>query len=196
MNNLTELIAIGHKFGDPNITSTVKAALENPNFKLILVNTSASKIKKEIFADHERVEAIDIKFEDWIPIGIKALTKSAKAQNAKFDAIEEAKKAEKEKINDATKKIQELEQQVRANEIVNQDWTGSGIVNVANSSDPGDSFAENIMLGDDPSFSVGNNTSIFGGTVGSTCPNCGLWYTQSMLKNGNCPKCGTSLGPA
>lgn len=66
LHSITELIAIGHKFGDANIASAVKVALERPDFKLVLVNPEGAIIKKNIFHDHPQVIAIEKKFEDWV----------------------------------------------------------------------------------------------------------------------------------
>lgn len=66
LRQVGELIAVGHKFGDVNIASAVKVALERADFRLILVNPDAEIIKRDVFGDHKQVVAIPKKFEDWV----------------------------------------------------------------------------------------------------------------------------------
>ncbi len=108
LNEINNLIVIGHKFEDSNITATVKAALENPNFELTLVNPSASTIKENIFLNHERVTAIDEKFENWVDDGIKSLTKIANKFNARHREEENLKIEQERKINELEDQIREL----------------------------------------------------------------------------------------
>ncbi len=69
LNDTNELIAIGHKFGDKNITSAVTAMLERPNFKLTIVDPSANQIKERIFKSHPNVVVFEKRFEQWIEDG-------------------------------------------------------------------------------------------------------------------------------
>lgn len=66
LHRTNELIAIGHKFGNANIASAVRVALERPDFKLILVNPEADIIKKTVFKDNARVVAVNKGIEEWV----------------------------------------------------------------------------------------------------------------------------------
>ena len=82
-HDVDEFIVIGHKFGDPNIVSAIKVALEQKsNFKLTIVNPSASKIKKTIFENNVKVNAIDETIENWLPNAVKKYREIIKKKNA------------------------------------------------------------------------------------------------------------------
>jgi hypothetical protein len=69
LNKTNELIAIGHKFGDKNITAIVTAMLERTNFKLTIVDPSAKSIKERVFKNHPNVVAFEKRFEEWVDEG-------------------------------------------------------------------------------------------------------------------------------
>ena len=69
LNQTTELIAIGHKFGDKNILSTVSAMLERPDFTLTIVDPKASQIKKDVFKNNEKIKIYEKSFEKWVEDG-------------------------------------------------------------------------------------------------------------------------------
>ncbi len=91
LHDVDNLIAIGHRFRDPNIVSAVKAALERDEFRLTIVNLEADIIKKDVFGDHKRVVAIKKSVEEWIEEGIKSLTirlnedKESKRKSEEYD---------------------------------------------------------------------------------------------------------------
>ena len=69
LNEIDELIVVGHKFGDKNILAPIRAALERTNFELTIVNPDASKLKETLFNNHERVNVIGKTFEEWVSSG-------------------------------------------------------------------------------------------------------------------------------
>lgn len=69
LDQTNELFAIGHKFGDKNILSTVTAMLERPDFVLTIVDPKASQIKKEVFKNNEKVRIHEKTFEKWVEDG-------------------------------------------------------------------------------------------------------------------------------
>jgi len=67
LNRISELIVVGHKFGDENILSSLKATLKTrKDFRLKIVNPSATEIKKSVFKDDEQVIAINESIEEWV----------------------------------------------------------------------------------------------------------------------------------
>jgi hypothetical protein len=67
LNYLSELIVVGHKFGDINITSAIKAILKTRrDFKLTIVNPSATNLKNKIFDNDDQVVAVDTTIEEWV----------------------------------------------------------------------------------------------------------------------------------
>ena len=100
LNYVDEFIVIGHKFGDPNIVSAIKVALEErADFKLIIVNPSASEIKNTIFSNNVKVEAIDKPIEEWLPNAVKKFRRIAERKNEESEEKEQKREKEmKEKI--------------------------------------------------------------------------------------------------
>jgi len=203
LDRTTKLIAIGHKFGDPNITATVKAALDNPNFELILVNPSASKIKEEIFSNHGRVTTFDIKIEEWIKDGIPNLREEIISYNKKQKETEEKIQEEKKTYEN---KIKELENQLDANrsstifgispsvidtvgtsplssdvsspKLVTGDISPSVTDTMGLSSLGGDNSPSRFIIGDD-SVTINNNKKL--------CSNCVSFNPDEA---NHCMKCG------
>jgi len=107
LNEVDELIVIGHKFGDPNITSAIKVALaERTEFKLKIVNPSARKIKKRIFGDHKNVIAISEPFETWLPKNIKQFKEVAE------EKIRELEERKREILENKKQFKEEIRQQI------------------------------------------------------------------------------------
>jgi len=95
LNVVDEFIVVGHKFRDLNIVSAIKGALEQrSDFKLTIVNPSASEIKKTVFANNVKVDAIDKKIEEWLPKAVKKYREKAGKKN--IQARNEEKRREKE----------------------------------------------------------------------------------------------------
>jgi len=92
------VVAIGHKFGDINISLPIKALLERPKFKLHLISPSAENIKRDVFKDHNNVIAIPKKIEDWITDGLNEI-------NNEVESFEKRVKEEEEKENKILEKI-------------------------------------------------------------------------------------------
>jgi len=181
LNSSKKLIAIGHKFGDPNITATVKAALENPGFQLLIVNPSAIKIKKEIFDDHERVITYDLTFEDWLKDELDKIKKEIIEEN-KLIAAEKSKiKEETNKILESEKKINELQNKI--NELEQDSNKTELFTGRTNLSD--------FALGDSPlHFNLSDN-AISRKTLPQICKKCG---THNYLAISNqCSSCGENL---
>jgi len=203
LNEIDELIAIGHKFEDPNITMSVKGALENPNFKLTLVSPSASKIKEKIFQNNKKVNAIDKKFEEWLPDGIKYLKKIAEEHNKKSKVNDEKIEKEKDKMIESAKKIKELQSKVE--ELKNKDeWSliqarPNDFLNLK-LDDPGTTV--NVDLGaSSPNFTITPVGDTFGFAnanaqpfkIAETCTNCWKTYLSENVVDGKCPHCGFDL---
>jgi len=203
LNEIDELIAIGHKFEDPNITMSVKGALENPNFKLTLVSPSASKIKEKIFQNNKKVNAIDKKFEEWLPDGIKYLKKTAEEHNNKTKVNDEKIEKEKNKMIESAKKIKELQSEVE--ELKNKDdWSiirgRPNDVMTWTANDPGTTF--NVGLdASNPNFTispVGDTFDLANANaepfkIAKTCTNCWKTYLSEDVVDGKCPHCGFDL---
>ncbi|MGH9975396.1 MAG: SIR2 family protein, partial [Nitrososphaeraceae archaeon] len=69
LNEVDELVSIGHRFNDSHILAAVKATLAiRTNFRLVIVNPEATKIKERCFEteDDQRVVAVDKNFEEWV----------------------------------------------------------------------------------------------------------------------------------
>lgn len=67
LNSIDELIAIGHRFNDHKITSSIKATLDrNEKFVLTIVNPDATALKNQLFEGYNNVVPLDCTFEDWI----------------------------------------------------------------------------------------------------------------------------------
>lgn len=98
-----EVIAIGHKFGDVNISSPIKALLERQNLKLALISPDAEKTKETIFNNHANIEAFPEKIESWMPKGVESISKD----------IKEYVKERKKKIIEADKKRKEELERIR-----------------------------------------------------------------------------------
>lgn len=182
LNSSTRLIAIGHKFGDPNITATVKAALENLNFELFLINPSAAQIKKEIFGDHPRVKVFEQSFEDWMANGMNKVRDEIIQEN-KIIADEKMKiKQEKDKILESQKTIQKLQDKISQYEMA------SNTNIIFNNS--------NEYLSDDP-FSLNNPRTTINlptfphNNVQIRCPKCESLNSPLSEK---CILCGANLG--
>lgn len=179
LNSSKKLISIGHKFGDPNITATVKAALEKPDFKLLIINPSASKIKKEIFDDHERVIPFDTSSEDWLKTGLDEIKKEIIEEN-KLIAAEKSKiKDEANKILKSEKKIKELQDKVNDLERnSNRTELFTGRVDLSD-----------LSLDDIPTkIDLGEPLSV--NPAFDTCEKCG---TRNYFSLDNCYKCGNNL---
>lgn len=89
LHDVDEFIVIGHKFADQNIVSAIKVVLEQrSDFKLTIVNPSATKIKKTIFENNVKIDAIDETIESWLPNAIKKYRKICERKNT---AIEDKK---------------------------------------------------------------------------------------------------------
>lgn len=100
LHDVDEFIVIGHKFADQNIVSAIKVVLEQrSDFKLTIVNPSATKIKKTIFENNVKVDAIDETVESWLHNSIKKYRKICERKNAAIVAEEERlEKETKDKI--------------------------------------------------------------------------------------------------
>ena len=165
LHDVDEFIVIGHKFGDPNIVSAIKVALEQKsNFKLTIVNPSASKIKKTIFENNVKVNAIDETIENWLPNAVKKYREIIKKKNATIVA---KKSKEDKELKD--KIIGEYESSKRVS-----------LDNLTIQS------ARPVYFGNDdpntiPSFTIGTS---------HTCPKCGSQFNQATLTgNYTCPSC-------
>jgi len=167
LDDVDEFIVIGHKFGDPNIVSAIKGALEQKSdFKLTIVNPSASKIKKTIFENSVKVDAIDQTIEEWLPDAVKDYRKIIEKKNATI--VAEKERDEKE-LKD---------------KIIGEYVSASRVVDIPRVDTP-------VYWGDDPmpltSHAIGS--TIFGG-YSHTCPQCGNKFNQSTLTGSyKCPSC-------
>lgn len=83
LNEIDELIAIGHKFNDVNIASAVKVALERSSFRLTIISPSADDIKSKVFDNHEHINTIDKKIEDHVDDLINNLVTKAAVYDAR-----------------------------------------------------------------------------------------------------------------
>lgn len=196
LNNTKKLYAIGHKFGDPNITATIKDTLENPKFELIIINPNASKIRKKIFNDHERITAIDKSIEEWMKKGIPAIRTEVIQQNKKIEKEKKAIDNEREKMTESQKKINELQEKVSKLE----HGTGSTLSNIFTTtrfteptsvrfftSDPettSTTIATDDLVTGSPDVYWGDTTSSNPGR----CPNC--QKINSMGADKVCTQCG------
>ena len=66
LNQIDELIVIGHKLEDMDILSVIMDVLNKKKLRLTIVNPSASTIKNKIFSMYDNVIAIDKGIEEWI----------------------------------------------------------------------------------------------------------------------------------
>lgn len=98
LHDVDEFIVIGHKFADQNIVSAIKVVLEQrSDFKLTIVNPSATKIKKTIFENDVKVNAFDETIETWLPNSIKKYRKICEKKN---DAIVDKEIREEKETKD------------------------------------------------------------------------------------------------
>lgn len=94
-----EVIAIGHKFRDVNISSPIKALLERQNLKLTLVSPDAEKTKETIFNNNTNVEATADFIENWMPKGVESISKDIKEfEKKRKERAKEAERKKKEEI--------------------------------------------------------------------------------------------------
>jgi Fic family protein len=97
------VIAIGHKFGDLNISSPIRAFIEKPNSNVTIINDKAEEIKSSIFNNHPNIQAVQQKIENWLPNGIDTIKTN----------IENVQKQIKEKIEKDRKQRAEFEEKIR-----------------------------------------------------------------------------------
>jgi len=170
LNVVDEFIVIGHKFRDLNIVSAIKGALEQrSDFKLTIVNPSATKIKKTIFANNVKVEAIDKTIENWLPNAVKKYRIICGRKNAAI--TDENKRLEKETKD---KIIGEYESSKRIS--FNDVKLGTPISNIL-----------------DPNQTILGSTitpKITPTTFQRLCPKCGSQFNQATLTGKyECPVC-------
>jgi len=102
------VIAIGHKFGDVNISSPIKALLERRNFKLNIISPDAEKTTKTVFNNHPDIEAVPEKIENWIPEGVKSISVGIKKfEKEREEAIKKAELKRKEERERMREELQE-----------------------------------------------------------------------------------------
>jgi hypothetical protein len=170
------IIAIGHRFGDINVSSPIKALLEVPEFRLTIVSDSADETKNDVFNSHSNIQSVPKKVEDWITEGIKEIKKDIKS----FESEREKKIAES-KIR-AEKERAELEARIRS------EISQSSLSSLITTGAP-------IWTGTSVSPYLTSTTSgivIRGEAIGErVCPNCQCRFYFSH--DNKCPNCGKEL---
>lgn len=171
------IIAIGHRFGDINISLPIKALLEKPDFKLTIVNDAAEEIKKKVFNNSSKIMAIPNKIEEWMPEGMEEVRKQVEA----FEAEREEER--KEEAERRRKEQAELEERIRK-EIEGRQRPYTPFLTTQRVEIP----LSDIRL--EPS-TIGIDWARLG-TLGTTiCPNCQRNISPTL--NNKCPYCGRNL---
>lgn len=175
LDYVDEFIVIGHKFADLNIVSAIRVVLEQrSNFRLTIVNKSASKIKKTIFDNNEKVDAYDETIENWLPNAMKKYHKTAEKKLA--ESKEEKERKDKE-IED--KIIREYESSKRPS-------MSNLVIESSDPFIPGSISKQS--LGDIPI--VSSKAYILGSGFQHQCPKCGNMFNQATLTGKyECPSC-------
>ena len=184
LHNLDEFVVIGHKFADQNIVSAIQVALEErDDFKLTIVNPGASTLKKNIFENNSKVDAIDKKIEDWIPIAMKDYRKKVQKQKELFE-------------KESDKKYQDLKDKIigeyeSSKPQFRRDAPLTWNTETSNLFRDSEAYSSDIPTDNSPRF-----TGVYSSDIGilspnTTCPKCGHRYYSTNLGAGyTCPACG------
>jgi len=182
LNVVDQLIAIGHKFADPNISSAIKVALEErSDFSLTIVNPSAKTIKQKVFNNHKNVKAVSSTMEQWLPKNIKKLRKFAEDEEKEIQKQIQKRKEEELKLRERIRQEAIDEQQANQFRLP----AGGTDYNLGANPNAATNLTFSNILDSNPIIS-----SNFLEAYEKQCPSCGHKFQTTGIEAVNvCPNC-------